>query len=61
MDRPKVVKSLPDLLRIFAIFRVEVGVNIVKKLIKQGPNLRVVPNEELFDAIHEAHLEKGFS
>ena len=34
---------------------------IVKKLVKPGTNLRFVPHEELFDAIHEAHVEKGHS
>ena len=32
--------------------------NIVEKLVKPGTNLRFVPNEELFDAIHEAHVER---
>ena len=33
--------------------------NIVTKLVKPGTMLRFVPFEELFDNIHEAHLEKG--
>ena len=60
MERPEVTKSLADfdLLRQFATFRIEVGGNIVEKLVKPGTNLRFVPHEELFDAIHEAHVKK---
>ena len=63
LERPEATKSLADfnLLRRFAILRVEVGGNIVEKLVKPGTNLRFVPHEELFDAIHEAHVEKGHS
>ena len=63
MERPEVTKSLVhfNLLRQFAILRVEVGGNIVEKLVKPGTHLRCVPHEEIFDFIHEAHVEKGHS
>ena len=47
------IASTFSLLRWFAILRAEVGGNIVEKLVKPGANLRFVPHEELFDAIHE--------
>ena len=49
------------MVRRFALLRVESGGNIVEKLVKPGSNLRFVTSEELFNIIHEVHLEKGNS
>ena len=46
-------------MRRFALMRVEVNGTIVEKLVKPSKNLRFVPTEELFDTVHEAHIEKG--
>ena len=50
-----------NLMRRFALLRVESGGNIVEKLVKPGTNSRFVPFEDLFDVIHEVHIEKGHS
>ena len=48
-----------NLLRRFALLRIEVGGQIVEKLVKPGTNLRFIPKEEMFDVIHTVHIEKG--
>ena len=54
-------KTLADfnLLRRFSVLRVEVNGVVVEKLVKPGSNLRFIPFEDLFDTIHETHVEKG--
>ena len=44
-----------NLMRRFALMRVQVGENIVEKLVKPGTQLRFVPLEDLFDVLQEAH------
>ena len=41
--------------------RVESGGLMIEKLVKPGSNVRFVASEDLFDVIHEAHIEKGHS
>ena len=48
-----------NLLRRFNLVRVQTGGEIVDMLGKSGTNLCFVPVEDLFDIIHEAHIEKG--
>ena len=48
-----------NLMRRFALMRVQINYQIVEKLMKPGPQLRYIPFEELFDIVHEAHIEKG--
>ena len=50
-----------NLMRRFALLRVESGGLIVDKLVKPGSVLKFVAFEELFETIHEAHIEKGHS
>ena len=63
LENPSEPRTLTDynLMRRFALLRVESGGNIVEKLVKPGSNSRFVPFEELFDVIHEVHIEKGHS
>ena len=60
LENPLVPRTLPDhnLLRRFGLLRVESGNNMVEKLVKPGTNLRFVPFEDLFDIIHDSHIEK---
>jgi Fe-S-cluster formation regulator IscX/YfhJ len=55
LENPSEARSLTDynLMRRFALLRVESGGNIVEKLVRPGTNARFVPFEELFDVIHE--------
>ena len=39
--------------------QVQVDENIVEKLVKPCTQLRFVPFEDLFDVLHEAHIEKS--
>ena len=50
-----------NLMRRFALLRVQVNEEIIEKLVKPGTQLRFVPFEELFNTVHEAHIEKGHS
>ena len=44
-------------MRRFGLLRIEAGNSIVGKLVQPGTNNIFVPFEELFDVIHEAHIE----
>ena len=57
--RQKFNERVMELLRRFGLLRVESGNNMVEKLVKPGTNLRFVPFEDLFDIIHDSHIEKG--
>ena len=61
LENPSEPRTLTDhnLMRRFGLLRVECGNNIVEKLVKPGTNLRFVPFEDLFDIIHDYHIEKG--
>ena len=48
-----------NLMRQFALLRVQFGNDIIEKLVKPGNSHFFVPMEELFDKIHEAHIEKS--
>ena len=48
-----------NLMRRFSLMRVQVNGTIVEKLVKPLANLRFIPNEELFDTVHETHIEQG--
>ena len=63
LENPSEPRSLTgyNLMRRFALLRVESAGTIVEKLVKPGTNARFVPLEELFDVIHEVHIEKGHS
>ena len=50
-----------NLMRRFALMRVQINDQIVEKLEKPGTQLRFIPFEEIFDIVHEAHIEKGHS
>ena len=50
-----------NLMRRFALMRVQINDQIVEKLVKPGTQLRFISFEELFDIVHEAHIEKGHS
>ena len=50
-----------NLMRRFALMRVQVGENIVEKLVKPGTQLRFVPLEDLFYVLHENLIKKGHS
>ena len=59
LENPSEARSLTDynLMRRFALLRVESAGNIVEKLVRPGTNTRFVPFEELFDVIHKVHIE----
>ena len=46
-------------MRWFALLRVESGNNIVEKLVKLGTSNFFIPIEELFDKVHDAHIDRG--
>ena len=48
-------------MRRFALLRVQSGNDIIEKLVKPGTSHFFVPIEELFDKIHEAHIECAHS
>ena len=53
------VSSDSNIVRRFALLRVEVNGIVVEKLVKPGTNLRFIPLEDLFYVIHDLHLQKG--
>ena len=61
LEKPGEQRTITDnnLMRRFALLRVQSGNNIIEKLVKPGTSHFFVPIEELFDKIHEAHIEKG--
>ena len=61
LEKPGEQRTLTDnnLMRRFALLRVESGNNIVEKLVKPGTSNLFIPIEDLFDKIHDAHIEKG--
>ena len=63
LENPEERRTLADfnMIRRFALLKVQVDNEIIEKLVKPGSNLRFVPFEDLFNTIHEAHIEKGHS
>ena len=50
-----------NLMQRYTLMRVQINDQIVEKLVKPGTQLRFISFEELFDIVHEAHIEKGHS
>ena len=61
LENPGVQRTLTDnnLMWQFALLHEESENNIIEKIVKPGTSNLFVPIEELFDKIHDAHIEKG--
>ena len=60
LENPEEQRTLADfnMIRRLTLLKVQVDNEIIEKMVMPGSNLRFVPLEDLFNTIHEAHIEK---